>query len=96
MRFVEASFAAEKFGSRYSGSQTKPTRAARSIFAQEPSAQPLQEFAAQWTLNMHILDPAWKRGHHGRTRLSQPLIYLCAPNLQEMALKALQRDYSAV
>ena len=52
MRFVEASFAAEKFGSRYSGSHTKPTRAARSIFAQEPSAQPLQEFAAQWTLNM--------------------------------------------
>ena len=52
MRFADALFAGYKFGSRYSGSQTKPTRAERRIFAQDLSAQPLQGFAAPWALNV--------------------------------------------
>jgi hypothetical protein len=40
------------FDSRYSGSHTKPSRVARGNFAQDLSAQSLQEFAASWALNV--------------------------------------------
>jgi hypothetical protein len=43
-----------------------------------------------------MLHAAHNKGHHGRTRLSQPLMNLCAPNLQDTVLKPLQRDGEAV
>ena len=43
-----------------------------------------------------ILHRTWNRGSHGRTRLSQPPMNLCAPNLQDTVLKPLSRDNEAV
>jgi hypothetical protein len=75
----------------------QPRSSVRDTAAHRPSPRgPREEYSLKISARSHckslqhsgrstcyILDPAWKRGHQGRTRLSQPPIFLCAPNLQE-------------